>query len=41
MKKLILTTTALALSASMAFAGGHGKTVRMGEAFGTLRASKA
>jgi polar amino acid transport system substrate-binding protein len=30
MKKLILTTTALALSASMAFAGGHGKTVRMG-----------
>lgn len=30
MKKLILTTTALALSAGMAFAGSHAMTVRMG-----------
>ncbi|WP_420568109.1 transporter substrate-binding domain-containing protein [Thalassovita sp.] len=30
MKKLILTTTALALSAGMAFAGSHSMTVRMG-----------
>lgn len=30
MKKLILTTAALALSAGMAFAAGHGQTVRMG-----------
>lgn len=30
MKNLILTTTALALSAGMALADGHGKTVRMG-----------
>ena len=30
MKNLILTTTALALSAGVAMADGHGKTVRMG-----------
>ncbi|MEM9636357.1 MAG: transporter substrate-binding domain-containing protein [Pseudomonadota bacterium] len=30
MKNLILTTTALALSAGVAIADGHGKTVRMG-----------
>ncbi len=30
MKKLILTTAALALSAGMAFAAGHSQTVRMG-----------
>ncbi|UYV38816.1 transporter substrate-binding domain-containing protein [Rhodobacteraceae bacterium D3-12] len=30
MKKLILTTAALAVSATMAFAESHGKTVRMG-----------
>ena len=30
MKKLILATTALALTAGMALADGHGKTVRMG-----------
>ena len=30
MKKLILGTAALALTATMAFAGGHAKTVRMG-----------
>ncbi|NSX54749.1 transporter substrate-binding domain-containing protein [Parasulfitobacter algicola] len=30
MKNLILTTAALALTASMAFAAGHGTTVRMG-----------
>ncbi len=30
MKKLILATTALALSAGMAFADGHAKTIRMG-----------
>lgn len=30
MKKLILGTAALALTAGMAFADGHGKTVRMG-----------
>jgi polar amino acid transport system substrate-binding protein len=30
MKKLILTTTVLALTAGMAMAGGHAKTIRMG-----------
>ncbi|WP_227267412.1 transporter substrate-binding domain-containing protein [Roseobacter weihaiensis] len=30
MKTLILTTTALALTAGLAFADGHGKTIRMG-----------
>ena len=30
MKKLILSTAALALSAGIAFADGHGKTIRMG-----------
>ncbi len=30
MKKLILATTALALSAGLALADGHGKTIRMG-----------
>ncbi|MGH1355570.1 MAG: transporter substrate-binding domain-containing protein [Thalassovita sp.] len=30
MKKLILTTTALALTAGMALADGHGKTIRLG-----------
>ncbi|AXI47416.1 amino acid ABC transporter [Sulfitobacter sp. SK012] len=30
MKKLILTTAALALTAGMAFADGHAKTIRMG-----------